>query len=327
MTNQQQPNLRNLGAAIAKNHFNGVPVEFIVPPGTQVVIVSDMFMADYPAGGAEQTTEAIIRKCPGRTFKVHSQSLTIDMLERYSDRYWIFGNFTQCDVAALAYLTRSKIRYSIIEYDYKYCMFRSEVMHQKQTGNSCDCTFRPHGVLVEAFYERAEHIFWMSKKQKDHFLSRVPSLIFSPEGKHVVQGSVFFDETLELLLSLKKVHEDTVGKLPIKIWAVQGSQNWIKGTQETIKWCTEKRLPVKVLANLGYEQFLKELAACDGLVFQPLDLDTCPRVVIEAKIMGCELELNDNVQHKGEAWFNGSSEEIVGYLRTRGNHFWTHISL
>ena len=67
----QQPNLRNLGAAIAKNHFNGVPVEFIVPPGTQVVFVADMFVQDYP-GGAEQTTEAIIRKCPVKSFKIHS---------------------------------------------------------------------------------------------------------------------------------------------------------------------------------------------------------------------------------------------------------------
>jgi hypothetical protein len=322
----QQPNLRNLGAAIAKNHFNGVPVEFIVPPGTQVVFVADMFVKDYP-GGAEQTTEAIASKCPVKSFRVHSQSLTVDMLEKYSDKYWIFGNFTQCDVAALAHLAQSNIKYSIIEYDYKYCMYRSEVMHQKQTGHPCDCILRPHGILVEKFYSKAEHIFWMSEKQKDHFLSRMPALIFAPEGKHIVQGSVFLDETLDQLLALKKVHEASVGKLPIKIWAVQGSQNWIKGTQETIKWCTEKRLPVKVLANMGYEQFLKELATCDGLVFQPLDLDTCPRVVIEAKIMGCDLELNDNVQHKNEAWFAGSPEEIVGYLRTRGDHFWTHISL
>jgi hypothetical protein len=326
MSQEQKPNLRNLGAAIAKNHFNGVPVEFIVPPGTPVVFVSDMFAQDY-SGGAELTTEAIIKKSPHRVFKVHSQSLTVDMLEKYQDRYWIICNFTQADVAALAYLAQSKIKYSIVEYDYKYCIFRSEVMHQKQTGHSCDCPLRPHGILVEKLYSGAQHIFWMSEKQKEQFVSKIPSLIFAPDGKHIVQGSVFDDQTLDKLVSLREVHAKAVSNIPIKIWGVQGSQNWIKGTQETIKWCTEKKLPVKVLGNMAYETFLAELASCHGLVFQPLDFDTCPRIVIEAKIMGCELELNNNVQHKDELWFTKSSDEIVSHLKTRGEYFWSHISL
>lgn len=317
-------NLRNLGAAIAKNHFTGVPMEFVVPSGTPVVFVSDMFASDY-SGGAELTSEAIIAKSPHKVFKVHSQSLTTEMLERYSDRYWIIGNFTQCDASALAYLSTSRIKYSIIEYDYKYCMFRSEVLHLKQTGHVCDCPLRPHGILVEKLYENAQHIFWMSEKQKEHFLTRLPSLIFSDDDKHIVLGSVFLDKTLDELLALKKYHDESVNKIPIKIWAVQGSQNWIKGTKETIEICTKNKIPVKVLQNMEYSKFLKELASCYGLIFQPLDFDTCPRVVIEAKIMGCELQLNDNVQHKDEEWFKGTPEEVVSYLKTRGEFFWKNI--
>lgn len=327
MTDPKPANpLRNIGGAVSRNHFTGTPVEFVVPPGTPVVFVSDMYTTEY-AGGAELTTEALIQKCPHKLFRVHSQSLTINMLDRYPDRHWIICNFTQCDAAALAHLAQSKIKYSIVEYDFKYCMFRSEVMHQKQTGHPCDCPLRPHGILVEKLYSNAQHIFWMSEKQRDQFFSRIPSLIFADEGKHVIQGSVFSDETLDQLVELRKVHEASIGKLPIKIWAIQASQNWIKGTQETIQWCTAKKMPVKILQNMAYDKFLRELASCNGLVFQPLDFDTCPRVVIEAKIMGCELELNNNVQHKDEAWFQGTPDEIVAHLRTRGEHFWKHISV
>lgn len=321
-----QEKTRNLGAATANNHFTGVPMEFVVPSGTRVVFVSDMFLEDY-FGGAEATTDAIIKKCPHKSFKVHSSSLTIDMLKKYPNVYWIVSNFTQCDVSALAYMIENNVKYSIIEYDYKYCMFRSEVLHQKQSGHPCDCALRPHAMLIERLYSGAQHIFWMSEKQKEHFLSRLPALLFVDEGKHVVLSSVFSDETIAKLLDLQAFHKENSGKLPVKIWAVQGSSNWIKGSEETIKWCTEKKMPVKILSNLGYEDFLKELARCDGLVFHPLDFDTCPRVVIEAKIIGCALELNDNVQHKDEPWFAGSVEETVEYLKGRGKAFWDNIVL
>lgn len=301
-------------------------MEFVVPPGTRVVFVGDMFVEDYQ-GGAELTTEAIILKAPHKVFKVHSGSLSIDMLKRYPDVYWVLANFTMCDVASLAYMIENNLKYSVLEYDYKYCMYRSEVMHLNQTKSPCDCPLRPHGNVVEKLYSGAQHVFWMSEKQKDHFLSRIPALLFVDEGKHVVLSSVFSDSTIDKLLELREVHSKTAGKLPVKIWGVQGSNNWIKGSQETVKWCTENKKPVKILSGLQPEEFLKQLAMCDGLVFHPLDFDTCPRVVIEAKVMGLDLELNDNVQHKDEPWFTGSIESTVEYLRARGKVFWDNIDV
>lgn len=323
----EKPDLRNIGAAIARNHFNGVPVEFIVPPNAKVVVVSDMFVKDYQ-GGAELTTEAFVQKAPYETFKVHSQSLTVDMLERYKNRHWIICNFTAVDVSALAYLAESTdIKYSVVEYDYKYCMYRSEVLHKKQTGHECDCPLRPHGILVEKLYTNAQKVFWMSEKQKEHYFARIPSLIFSDVEKHVVIGSMFDDETLDTLTSLRLEKQNITKKSPVKIWGVQGSQNWIKGTKETIEECSKSRIPVKILQNMEYGKFLQELSRCDGFIFKPLDFDTCPRVVIEAKLVGCELSLNDNVQHKDEEWFCKTPEEITEHLKKKTDLFWSHISL
>lgn len=322
--NQQNNPLKFLGATNGRSHFSNIPLEFVIPKTAKVVFVSDLFEKDY-VGGAELTTEAIIEKSPHQVFRVHSSALTIPMLEANTDKYWIVCNFTQVEVGALEYLVENpNVKYSIIEYDYKYCMFRSEVLHLKQTGSPCDCALRPHAALVEKLFTNAKHVFWMSSAQRDTFLNKIPSLHFCEPGHHIVQSSTFRDEDLDFLLETKNNKQNK--KMPFKIWCLQGSQNWIKGTKETTEWCNSQKMATKILGGMPYKEFITAMSTCDGFVFRPLDLDTCPRVVIEAKILGLDLMLNDNVQHKDETWFKDkTSEEIVEYLKTRGNEFWKNI--
>jgi len=45
--------------------------------------------------------------------------------------------------------------------------------------------------------------------------------------------------------------------------------------------------------------------------------------VIEAKLLGCELEINDNVLHASEDWFKTDSvEEIEEHLKQQPKRFW-----
>ena len=73
---------------------------------------------------------------------------------------------------------------------------------------------------------------------------------------------------------------------------------------------------------MEYEDFLKKLSCSKGLIFLPNGGDTCPRLVMEAKMLGCELVLNEHVQHKDDDWFTGTPEECMAYLRTRVDCFW-----
>ena len=71
---------------------------------------------------------------------------------------------------------------------------------------------------------------------------------------------------------------------------------------------------------------LTKLAKSKGVCFKPTGLDTCPRFIIEAKLLGCELELNDNVQHTSEEWFNtDNTASIVEYLKNRKDLFWRTV--
>lgn len=325
--NQSSNPLFDLSACNARNQFNNLPMEFIVPEPTQVVFVSDLFSTDYE-GGAELTSEALLTSntSPDKHFRVHSPSLTVDMLVKNKDKTWIIANFTQCDISVLMFLPTSGIKYYIVEYDYKYCVYRSEVMHRLQEKSECGCYKGKHGKIIELLHSNAQKVFWMSEAQKNHFHSRLPSLKEESNEqapRNVVLGSVFKDEDLDFLVEVAA--KEKLVKKPIEIWAIQNSPNWIKGSNETTAWCKSQDKIYRLLGGMPYKEFTKALSTCYGLAFRPLDKDTCPRIVIEAKIMGLELALNDNVQHKDEAWFSKTPEEIVAHLKTRAEFFWSQI--
>jgi hypothetical protein len=111
-----------------------------------------------------------------------------------------------------------------------------------------------------------------------------------------------------------------------KKWLVLGSRSWVKGVKQSEQWCKNNNLDYEVVANLPYEKMLEKLSTSKGVCFKPTGLDTCPRFIIEAKLLGCELELNDNVQHLNEDWFNtDDTESIISYLKDRKEKFWSSV--
>ena len=74
------------------------------------------------------------------------------------------------------------------------------------------------------------------------------------------------------------------------------------------------------------EEMLQKLSTYRGLIFLPLIEDTCPRVVIEAKLLGLEIITNSNSQHIKEDWWKDKSiGDIEEYLKERPNFFWKII--
>lgn len=107
---------------------------------------------------------------------------------------------------------------------------------------------------------------------------------------------------------------------------VCGSSSWIKGTNDAIEYCKRHNLDYDVVWNLPYNDLLEKLAQSKGFVYLPLGGDTCPRMVIEARLLGCKLQLNDNVQHKDEEWFaTDNIQEIEEYLYGARKVFWSGI--
>lgn len=290
---------------------------YYIPEDVKVIFVSDMFVEDC-IGGAELTLQAIIDKCPEKTFKLHSHLVTSDLIEQKKNCHWILCNFTGMKRDVIIELAVSGVNFSIVECDFKYCMYRSSHLHKLQTQKKCDCHTQDQGRFIQGFFKRAQKVFFMSQGQLDEYKRLFPTMENWKQGKLIVQGSTFDSKTLDLLDELYKKRKDNNG-----LWAVLGGGTWIKNQQETEEYCRQRKLEYQIIGNVPYVDFLRELCGYKGLIFHPKGFDTSPRITIEAKVLGLKLDLNKNVLQQNEFWFKTSDRNItMKHLRSQASNFW-----
>ena len=279
-----------------------------------IVFVSDLFVDNYK-GGAELTTDTIMKAAPDNKFnlvKIHSQSVNEEIVNKFVDAHWIICNFSALTDKAKVFLCKNA-DYSIIEYDYKICHYRSLEKHKFITGSECNCLEDMSGKINQAFYGYAKKVWFMSTAQQGIFLSKLKVL---KNERCEVLSSIFSPGDLMFMDSIKNNEKNSS-------YLILGSDSWIKGTQKSIEFAKENNLSFEVIKGLPYHELLIKMSTSKGLIFQPLGGDTCPRIVIEARLLGCELILNDNVQHKDEEWFS-TTDLSYQYLKTRAAKFWKH---
>jgi len=290
-----------------------------IPENVKVVFVADLF-AEHYVGGAELTTQALIDECPLPYVKILSRDLNVGLLKEGVDKFWVFGNFAQINPELIPSII-GNLKYTVLEYDYKYCRYRSPEKHETATGKPCDCQEQMNGKLISAFYYGSRGLWWMSEAQKEWYLRLFP---FLSEKNNVVLSSIFSKNTLGTIKFLRtQVSNFSVER---KGWIVLGSDSWVKGADDAKKWCEENGKEYEVVWNVPYEVMLDKLACAEGFVYLPKGKDTCPRMVIEAKLLGCKLHLNDNVQHGKEDWFvTDDIESISEYLFAAPGLFWNGV--
>ena len=280
-----------------------------------IVFVSDLFGDQYDKGGAELTTQAIIRSslfpCGFTRLNSFNPNL-LSIMKEYKHAFWVFGNFSLVSAECLMY-TMKNLNYSVLEYDYKYCRFRSPGKHKSEEGE-CDCSTHPTAKLISMFLYNADITWWMSHKQLEIYQSEYP---FLRNDNNKVLSSVFADKTLDYIESLDTSNkEDT--------WLILNSKSWVKGVEDAVEYAVENNLNYELVWGLEHFDLLEKLAKSKGIIFFPRADDTCPRMTIEAKLLDCEMVLNDHVQHKDEDWF-ANKHSTMKYLRKSARRFWNEI--
>ena len=303
------------------NPFEQKKEESLIPSACEVVIVGDLFAENY-LGGAELTTEALIKSSPLKVHKIHSKNVTMKTLESGYNKFWIFTNYSQMDPQLIPTIV-SNIKYSIVEYDYKFCRYRSIEKHLSAEMKECSCHEEMHGKLTSAFFHGATTCFYMSEAQMKRYHDRFPFLENESEGSNqYVLSSCFSDEFFTAIKLLREKNAEVTRKG----WLVLGSSSWIKGTAAAIQWCKDNGKDHEVLQGLSHKEVLEKMATAEGFVYLPLGGDTCPRMVIEAQLLGCKLEINDNVQHMSEIPFSENSvADIEMYLYASRDVFWNMV--
>tara|TARA_Y100000034_G_scaffold21387_1_gene24608 strand:+ start:1168 stop:2814 length:1647 start_codon:yes stop_codon:yes gene_type:complete len=277
-----------------------------------ILFIADLFIEDV-IGGAELTSESLIQNSSLFIKKVHSHQVSKTFINQHKEDFWIFGNFVKIPENLLIYISQN-INYAVIEYDYKFCKWRSQPKHQFLE-DECKCPHETRGKLISIFYHSAKSLWFMSEEQKKIYYEYFPFL----KKKSFVLSSNFTDETLGIIQNLKKDTPEKDDK-----WLILNSQSWIKGLADCVRYARKNNLNYELVGGLSYVDMLKKLSQSRGLIFMPKAHDTCPRIVIEAKLLGCKLILNENVQHKNEEWFT-TSEKMVNHFRERKKFFWNEI--
>ena len=281
-----------------------------------IYIVSDFFIDEY-VGGAELSTSSLISYCDRECIEVKSRQVTLDMLSNNKESTWIFTNFSLLNPQLIGYIAEILVNYHIIEYDYKYCRYR--LPQHPEHGGECDCESLPVGHLISKFYSSAKTLNWMSYDQMNHYHSKFPQL---KNNNNFVLSSIFSQEDLETIKDLILESQNVKKNSEILLL---GSSSWVKGFDRAREYCEERNIETKVVWNIPYKDTLKLLSTHRGIVYLPNGYDTCPRWVIEAKLLGCKIIDNQYVQHRNEPWFKKSANKIIKYLSDQPYYFWNRI--
>jgi len=289
----------------------------LVSKDTQVIFVNDFFVEDL-CGGAELSTEALIKSAPLNIAKVHSKDVTLDLLREYQQLYWVFTNIANLDLNLIPSICQN-LKYSVINYDYRFCKYRLLELHQAAEKKECDCNNDFFGKLISTFMYQADELFFMSEAQTKIWFERFP---FLEKRNWTILSSIFDEEFFVKLGELKnKLNAGEIKKN--NKFLVLNSTSWIKGTDDAIVYCKQNNFEYEELAGLSYDKTLEKLAESKGLVYLPRGGDTCPRLVIEAKLLDCQLIINNNVQHLKEEWFSTNDlRDTISYLYMARHRFW-----
>lgn len=174
--------------------------------------------------------------------------------------------------------------------------------------------------------QRADRtILWLHDSQmKGHWLYEIARyLVFSsPQHKaHDLKGMSYRGETVvnpgymdvdSMMKDLENEHY--VGRTNA-LWAHRPVAH--KGLDLAAEWAKEKGVTLDVLVGRPRAQVLRAMAQHQYFVLLSHIFDACPRSVMEAQLLGCELVINENV-----GWFNESSEELSARLKRAGDEFW-----
>lgn len=277
-------------------------------------------------GGTELSLFGIFEDRIDNVLHIKSTDLTEESILKFNDKIWIFGNsiglYNNENFTKIINNLKN-IKFYKIEFDYNFCPYRAEYAHKKFANQDCKCPYGHGGhelcaSLYDEITQYAKHIFFMSEKQRAIYSTHLPNLNFS---KTSILSSCFTKESLYTFSIYKNNPKNN------KYAILSGNGGWhseAKGRSVAKEFCQSNKLAYDILPPQNYFDHIKLLSNYKGLVFLPIIHDTCPRCIIEARLMNLDVIVNMNCQHVTEYWWS-DTDSIRKYIENRPNYFWSVI--
>lgn len=276
-------------------------------------------------GGTALTLEGLVEPVRSDLTQIPTNELTINDIFSNLDKTWVFGNIHSITShsANIILQALSMVRFFKIEFDYGYCLYRGRIPHQILGGSDCDCTASPKALEYQRIYETIKHRsrgnFYMSQEQLDFHVEDLGL----DKSRCWVLSSCFTTSFYPLIESLSRNKKKDYYAI------IDGQGGWhssAKGVAEAIHFAKENSLPYKLLKTSSHTELMELLSECKGLIFHPIIHDTCPRITIEARLLGLELRINNLCQHVKESWWDEDIAGISKYLINRPSFLWSTIN-
>jgi hypothetical protein len=257
------------------------------------ILISDFTIKEVSHGGSEWVNQVLIEKF-GLEFMYSNQ-----VTELNPSDFYIISNISLMNPSLVRQIP--SLNYIIIENDYKIC-------HSRHPWRWQDSIIPKNERINYDLYEKAKAVFVQTN---DH--QRVFKINDVKANFINLHSSIWSEQDLNLL-------EKILNEKPVKNgkYGIYSTNNWIKNTQGSIKYCQDNNLDFIFINNQDErEDFLRLLADCSYLVFFPIARETFCRLVVEAKCMGVDVITTKNYGAALEGYFEMNGQELIDLLRNQ----------
>ena len=257
-------------------------------------MVMDFYFSEVN-GGAELNAESLIERFSdiGITIeKIKSQDLTIRFLEENKHNNFIFSNFILVPPECKQYAI-DNLNYLVYEQDHKYLTTRNPIQF---INFKAPVEFRAN---IE-FYSAAKKVIFLTKLSKDVFV-----LNTELDNVYNLESSVWTKSDLEFIRAIHKTPKT-------KKNAIMNSDNPIKRRARCIKYCEENNMEYELISDPVFKNFMKKLAQFERIVFFTGHLETCARILVEAKMLNLKVTCPKKlIGAASEPWFDLTGAELI----------------
>lgn len=262
---------------------------------------------DRHPGGAELTDAAALAACPWPVTTRRFSELSRGEVSGYD--VLIVGNSQSATAEQLSEIAGTR-RHVTFEHDLRVCRWRGnfvmsvDPLHRRF--GRCWC---PHPESRRLF-ETAAGVIFLTAFQERIYRNN-PA--FRCAASRVLGSSLFEMASLERAF---RAHGERAGT------RVFESPHRIKGFAAAQRYCRDHDLEPLPIRGLSPAEVLAVFAASQRFVYLPIGPEWAGRMVVEARLLGCEVVLNDNVGVSGEPFWGGPRDAALEFVAGGPKRFW-----
>ena len=272
------------------------------------IIVMDFYFSEM-TGGAEANAESLLDRFIDSGIsivKMRSHEITVDFLKNNHDKIFIFSNFIFLKEECKQYAIHN-LKYFVYEQDHKYIKSRNPIKYVNFIAP------KEERVNID-FYKGAIKVLFLTKLSMEvfHLNTDLTNLLN-------LQSSVWRKQELQYLKTICNNEKD-------KRVAIMDSNNPIKRTKDCINICKRNNWEYNLIKDSNFKKFLEKMSKHNKLLFLTGHLETCARIVVEARMLNMKVITNKKlIGATSEDWYKLSGEELIDRMEEISSHMPTVI--